>query len=840
MYLQKDKIQHINSIAHEGKIVVFGTDADGKIWYTVKQDGFEDSYLNTPTNQRTGWENWETLEFPNEDDDKSVIEKEKAELTHKTDTKKFILKSDYKTHNKTAVAPVQLVSALGHIYVFRQSKSNFLLVDRFVLDGMTNKLNRKLEVRFKRSKQKYKASQNMHKGEKKLLNIDSLDFRDANDKFFYEPTTELCLVNNLKQGWFSVVLVPTIENDVYRWHIFAYNNQNHKVELTTIRASKEGLFDVQDYTFFDQGNDELVPRRIPGIIQRTLEMKGVTVINGLSATKYDLQQEQETQSGEKQLIKTATRLMLAIPTDKGTAAFSFAIAGDGTLAQIDKTVTPNTLRSTQQEIQLPLNTLDAIKEIGDRTPPPEGTITGLAQVTKDDNKEDAEDLVKISTKGAGELKDHDLVKIKGTSNYQGIYYVKKLDKDTFEIDLPSKKTDENFSNKLGCWEKEEQEEKGLIFDGMITAYETTADGKLQVKCEKHGLENGDEVQIAGTDVYNNTYPVKKIDDTHFIIERKWATAAAIDIKRVSQKRRGVVFNGKPDHISLPDMNHDFSRGFTVEAWVWYDSFEDNSKLIDFANSTNNERICFGNHGTTKTLGLYILPGTAKEQKEITTPGVLDEVRDIAKKLTTFGLGLSLFSETAKEQKEITAPGVLETGTWLHLAATIDKDGNAKLYKNGKPIQTGKITLPNTCKRTQNYIGKSNLSQEGYFNGKISDLRIWKTTRTAEEIQNNMHLPLTGKEVGLVGYWRLGGISEGKVIDFSVNGNDGIVHGDAYISARTLNRQLNSETAATKYSNFELFAVTERAIYEESFEFKVKVKPQTAVNLAYLNAPNVRG
>ena len=48
MFIAKDKIQHLNSITHEGKVVVFATDADGKIFYTVKQDGFEDSYLNTP------------------------------------------------------------------------------------------------------------------------------------------------------------------------------------------------------------------------------------------------------------------------------------------------------------------------------------------------------------------------------------------------------------------------------------------------------------------------------------------------------------------------------------------------------------------------------------------------------------------------------------------------------------------------------------------------------------------------------------------------------------------------------------------------------------------------
>jgi hypothetical protein len=418
MYLLKEKLQHINSIVHEGKVVLFGTDADGKIWYTVKQDGFEDSYLNTPAELRTGWEEWKELEFPNENDDQSVIEKEKAELTYQQDTSKFILQSRYKTKEESAIAPVQIISGLGHVYVFRQSKSNTLLVDRFVLDGMTNTLNRKLEVRFKRSKQKHQPTKNMNNGANGLVNIDSLDFRDANGNFFYEPTTELCLINNLKQGWFSVVLVPTIENDVNRWHIFAYNSQTRKLELTTIRASEEGLFDVKDYTIFEESNETLIPRRIPGVIKRTLDIGGVTITNGLAATKYDLQQEQETQSGEKQLLKTATRLMLAVPTDKGTAAISFAIAGDGTLAEIDEAPNSTTIRSQQKEVLLPLNTLDEIKAFGDRTPPPQGIITGLAEGS---DAEDAEDLVKISTnEKAAELKNGDLVKITGTNHYQGL------------------------------------------------------------------------------------------------------------------------------------------------------------------------------------------------------------------------------------------------------------------------------------------------------------------------------------------------------------------------------------------------------------------------------------
>jgi hypothetical protein len=769
--------------------VVFATDAEGKISYTVKQDGFEDSYLNTPADQRTGWENWQTLEFPDEADDQSVVEKEKAELTHQQNTSQYLLKSLYKTENITAVAPVQVIAALEHIYVFRQSTSNTLLVDRFVLDGMTNKLNRKLEVRFKRSKRKHTPTKNMQQGSNGLVNVDTLDFRDANGKFFYEPTTELCLVNNLHKGWFSVVLVPTIENDVYRWHIFAYNSQTKKVELTTIRASEAGLFEVKDYTVFEESKDSLVPRKIPGVIKRTLDIKDVTVTNGLSATKYDLQQAQETQSGEEQLLKTATRLMLAIPTDKGAAVFSFAIAGDGTLGEINKNPDSKLIRSRQREVLLPLNTLDEIKAIGDTTPPPQGIISGFAAGT---DEEDIEDLVKISTDGgASKLANYDLVKISGTSDYQGLYPTIKVDQDTFDIDIP-------LDRGLGYWEREDQEEGGLIFDGMITAYQKTADGKLRVTCANHGLQNGDQVQITGTEDYNDTYPVQKIDDTHFVIERKWAMGEAVNVKLVSQKRRGIVFDGVDDYISLPEMNHNFSEGFTVEAWVWYDSFKSHSRIIDFGNGAGVDNILFANQATSSELYLGI---QGQEYQSIKT-----------------------------------SSGVLETGKWIHLAFTIDGSGNAELYKNGEQIQSGKIHLPNTIKRTKNYIARSNWSSDSYFQGKISDLRVWKIARTAEDIKNSMYLQLTGKEVGLVGYWRLGGISEGKVVDFSVNGNDGTVYGEPYVSAATLNRNLAGGTAAVKYSNSELFAVSERATYEESFEFKVN--PANSVNLDNADDKNI--
>lgn len=55
------QLKHLNSIAHEGKVVVFATAADGQIYYSVRQDGFEESYLKAPEGERTGWEQWQLL-----------------------------------------------------------------------------------------------------------------------------------------------------------------------------------------------------------------------------------------------------------------------------------------------------------------------------------------------------------------------------------------------------------------------------------------------------------------------------------------------------------------------------------------------------------------------------------------------------------------------------------------------------------------------------------------------------------------------------------------------------------------------------------------------------------
>lgn len=782
MLLKKEKLQYISSITHEGKVVVFATDAQGKIHYTIKQDGFEDSYLNASPENRTGWEDWEELELPNEqEDDESVVEKETEELTHQDDTDKFILRSRYKTKDESAVAPVQLVSGMGHIYVFHQSKANTLLVDRFVLDGMTNKLVRKLDVRFKRSRQKYKPIGSMKKTDGGLSNIDALDYRDADGKPFYEATTELSLINHLHDGWFSVVLVPTNEHDNYRWHIFAYNSDTEKVEITTIRASAEGLFDIQDYTVMEPkpgAKNALIPRSIPGIIHRTLdlndvELNNIEVDNGFSATKYDIQREQQTKDG-MQLLKDATRIMLAIPTKQGSAAaLSFAVAADGTLSQINENSDEsNILRSNSRDLLLPLNTLDEIKAFGDSTPPPQGKITAVSK--------GEEDTVQITSPEASSLESGDLIQIIGTQSYNGHYKATKVDDNTFEIEASFVDGD------IGNWEVVPEAETGLIFDGAITAFERVADNKLKVTAFNHGLEDGDEVQIVDTTDFNQTFGIEKINEKNFVIDGiSWQSGEVVNLK--SYKRRGVMFDGSEEYIAIPALeltppSEEFAFGYTFSAWIYV------------TNTDNSQQIIIGE----KNQSFRLLVNEGKVSFEV-----------------KFG----------DDSKQVTDTETVTTNQWVHYAGIIKSDGtsnktNLTLCKNGQ--QVGEIlveALPDTPENWQPEfeIGKS-------FNGKIGEVRIWDSARTVKEIKDSMYLQLTGREVDLVGYWRLGAITEGKerqVVDFSPNGNDGIVYGEAFVSAVTLKRTLGDRTTqVVKYSNDDLVAVTARATYVESFEFKV--------------------
>jgi Concanavalin A-like lectin/glucanases superfamily/Ricin-type beta-trefoil lectin domain-like len=808
MLLRKDDLCHINSITHEGKVLVFGTHTDGKVYYTVRQDGFEENYGKT---QVMDWENWQVLNFPNETiPDRSVVDKEQQELIDEDGQP--LLRSLYQTQDQTAIAPVQLVSGLGHLYVFRQSKTDTLLVDRFVLDGMTNQLMPKYEVRFKRSKQKYQPLQTPDAQDPTLL--DTMDFRDANGNFFYEPTQEISLVKNLHQGWFAVVLVPTREHDRYRWHIFAYNKYTQQVEVTSLRASEEGRFDVKDYTLMEPKPDDddlLLPRSISGIIRQRIDM-GAKVSNGLSATFYYTQSEQQqlTNPGDAQigdnstlLLKELAKVMLVMPTERGpAAAINFSVAQDGTLSLIDndKPIS-KTLRKTPHDVLLPLDTLDNIKAMG-RTDLPQGDIAAIA---RSETGQQVDFTLDRALEPGTSVKIGSEVKIESTTDYNGYYQVQAIDANTFEVDANQVK------GAIGRWEVLPDEET-LDFDGIITGFKQMPDGKLRVFCPNHGLDLNDEVQITGTGNYSGIYPVTKSDTQHFTVETKWQPGEVVNLKVQSLKRRGVTFSGR-DLITFPTL-----------------------KL-----NAPTDRSSFG-----ETLSAWIYPARTKKSPQFIlgrndrSVALILEADEIKFRCTLTPDNIVTVTCPASEKEE-----------WVHYAGIVSltkETVTLTLCKNGEKVAQTEVPSPPPYKikatpwSTELAVGATTIWNSSFsgFSGKIAEVQLWQRARSPQEVNDTMHLLLTGKELDLAGYWRLGAIAEGKerrVTDFSVQGNDGVAFGNAYVSAVTLNRALKGgATDATKYSNSELFAVTQRATYEEQFEFRAIPKAPASP----LNPNNIDG
>lgn len=197
----------------------------------------------------------------------------------------------------------------------------------------------------------------------------------------------------------------------------------------------------------------------------------------------------------------------------------------------------------------------------------------------------------------------------------------------------------------------------------------------------------------------------------------------------------LSFDGKDDYVALPAVNNDYSQGFTVEAWVQYSSFKQSwSRIIEFGNGPGRNNIVLGHVGTSKDIGFHLY--------------------------TTSGL------------HKIEIANALEIGKWTHIAVTISKSREGKLYQNGQLVQSKPFALPDIIDRKLNYIAKSNWSQDGYFEGEIAEIRVWNIARTPEEIKQNINSRLSGNEPGLVGYYPLNGDTNDK----TSKANHGTING----------------------------------------------------------------
>ena len=123
---------------------------------------------------------------------------------------------------------------------------------------------------------------------------------------------------------------------------------------------------------------------------------------------------------------------------------------------------------------------------------------------------------------------------------------------------------------------------------------------------------------------------------------------------------------------------------------------------------------------------------------------------------------------------------VQTGVWTHIAVAFD-NGTVTVYMNGVPKLTGYVgsSSVNLGAKHHNeedgsrvfWIGYS-YEANRYFDGDISEVRIWNRTLTKEEISAPLHFySVEPDSEGLISYWKFDDEAGSVIKDYSSSGYD---------------------------------------------------------------------
>lgn len=116
--------------------------------------------------------------------------------------------------------------------------------------------------------------------------------------------------------------------------------------------------------------------------------------------------------------------------------------------------------------------------------------------------------------------------------------------------------------------------------------------------------------------------------------------------------------------------------------------------------------------------------------------------------------------------------VPQLGIPYHVAVDYDQlRGSVILYVNGDLY--GEVAYTGQLAPSENLLlGVNPFGALEYSYGKIDDLRIWSTSRTAAQVKANFNKELRGNEAGLVGYWKMNEGAGKTFLDSTSNKNHG--------------------------------------------------------------------
>lgn len=161
--------------------------------------------------------------------------------------------------------------------------------------------------------------------------------------------------------------------------------------------------------------------------------------------------------------------------------------------------------------------------------------------------------------------------------------------------------------------------------------------------------------------------------------------------------QALTFDGTDDFVDLPDDFSDFSAGLTIAVWANPTVAGSWARFVDLGNGASSDNIYLSRNAATNNLSFSFY-------REGTSAGT------------------------------VTATGALALNAWQMFVVTLDQTGNAVIYKNGLPIQTGSFgSMPNIVTRTSNFLGDSNWTDDAFYTGLMDDFRIYNYAVSADDV-----------------------------------------------------------------------------------------------------------
>lgn len=122
-----------------------------------------------------------------------------------------------------------------------------------------------------------------------------------------------------------------------------------------------------------------------------------------------------------------------------------------------------------------------------------------------------------------------------------------------------------------------------------------------------------------------------------------------------------------------------------------------------------------------------------------------------------GLSNGNIQVSANGTESINSSATIPTADWTHVAVAFESgSGNTIIYINGVYDNSGTLTYNSANGSSSFVLGTvaTGAVSSDYFDGTLDEVRVWDTIRSSSDIFENMTVPQSGSEGGLVAYYRL--------------------------------------------------------------------------------------